>query len=408
MSVGKGKKLSHTSDTENSDDVVTKMRFLPREQEKPKEITLLENQFLQKELKKLKDEPLIDSLKQELEKELSKRIELEQKVIKLEVQDSPSQSSKPPFPQPTEKHKENFLNRLHDHFGVFMENFQKLSFHPKAIVEREDPLSPIKMTKNMRRLERDFRPVAHFFRNLKNMTFCFFCVYMCTVWYSWTIPSILLLMILHLSINYLTSKGWRIPRSIIPDVCEPGEHLKGNPNILQMFHLAFDSAQKTQKLFGNMADILEKIKNLCMWVRPELTVKSYVGLWLVFIFSCVFPYQLLGFIIGVSVAIKFFIIDLIFERCSKLQQWFDAPYNFWTNLPTDLQLRDTKRGAFHEAFNLPENGALTHISGRTLNKFRGRWGTLSLSRPCSMPPLSRRLIGAMATRLSVPVAVATL
>uniref|UniRef100_A0A3B5QNQ3 GRAM domain-containing protein n=1 Tax=Xiphophorus maculatus TaxID=8083 RepID=A0A3B5QNQ3_XIPMA len=362
MSVGKGKKLSHTSDTENSDDVVTKMRFLPREQEK---ITLLENQFLQKELKKLKDEPLIDSLKQELEKELSKRIELEQKVIKLEVQDSPSQSSKPPFPQPTEKHKENFLNRLHDHFGSVL---RKTQFPPKAIVEREDPLSPIKMTKNMRRLERDFRPVAHFFRNLSalsswrsvHMTFCFFCIYMCTVWYSWTIPSILLLVILHLSINYLTSKGWRIPRSIIPDVCEPGEHLKGNPNILQMFHLAFDSAQKTQKLFGNMADILEKIKNLCMWVRPELTVKSYVGLWLVFIFSCVFPYQLLGFIIGVSVAIKFFIIDLIFERCSKLQQWFDAPYNFWTNLPTDLQLRDTKRGAFHEAFNLPESDILKY------------------------------------------------
>uniref|UniRef100_A0A3B5QCF8 GRAM domain-containing protein n=1 Tax=Xiphophorus maculatus TaxID=8083 RepID=A0A3B5QCF8_XIPMA len=354
MSVGKGKKLSHTSDTENSDDVVTKMRFLPREQEK---ITLLENQFLQKELKKLKDEPLIDSLKQELEKELSKRIELEQKVIKLEVQDSPSQSSKPPFPQPTEKHKENFLNRLHDHFGVFMENFR---FHPITIDQRS---SKDLMCCNMRRLERDFRPVAHFFRNLSalsswrsvHMTFCFFCIYMCTVWYSWTIPSILLLVILHLSINYLTSKGWRIPRSIIPDVCEPGEHLKGNPNILQMFHLAFDSAQKTQKLFGNMADILEKIKNLCMWVRPELTVKSYVGLWLVFIFSCVFPYQLLGFIIGVSVAIKFFIIDLIFERCSKLQQWFDAPYNFWTNLPTDLQLRDTKRGAFHEAFNLPES-----------------------------------------------------
>ncbi|XP_032433168.1 GRAM domain-containing protein 4-like [Xiphophorus hellerii] len=237
--------------------------------------------------------------------------------------------------------------KIRDRLRAFKE---KLHFHPKAIVEREDPLSPIKMTKNMRRLERDFRPVAHFFRNLSalsswrsvHMTFCFFCVYMCTVWYSWTIPSILLLMILHLSINYLTSKGWRIPRSIIPDVCEPGEHLKGNPNILQMFHLAFDSAQKTQKLFGNMADILEKIKNLCMWVRPELTVKIYVGLWLVFIFSCVFPYQLLGFIIGVSVGIKFFIIDLIFERCSKLQQRFDAPYNFWTNLPTDLQLRELR------------------------------------------------------------------
>ncbi|XP_032433015.1 GRAM domain-containing protein 4-like [Xiphophorus hellerii] len=236
--------------------------------------------------------------------------------------------------------------KIRDRLRAFRE---KLRFQPKAIVEREDPLSPIKITKNMRRLERDFRPVAQFFNNLSAlsswhsvyMTACFFCLYMCTVWFSWTISSIVLLVILQLSINYLISKGWRIPRSIIPDMCEPGEHLKGT-GVLHMVHLAFDSAHKTQELFGNMADTLEKIKNLCIWVRPEPTVKIYVGLWLVLLFSCVLPYQLLGLILGVSVGIKFFIIDLIFERFPKLRQRFNTPYNFWASLPTDLQLREPR------------------------------------------------------------------
>ncbi|XP_032411604.1 GRAM domain-containing protein 4-like [Xiphophorus hellerii] len=282
--------------------------------------------------------------------------------------------------------------RNRNRFRVFMENF---GFHQEAIVEREDPLSPMKITNNMRHFERDFRPVSHFFRNLPalsswrsvQMTFCFFFVYMCTVWYSWTISFILLFVILRLSQNYLISKGWRIQGSIIPDVCEPLEHLKDNLNVFQMFHLAFDAAQKAQKLFGNMANILEKIKNLCMWVRPELTLKIYVGLWLAFIFSCVFPYQLLGFIIDVFVGIKFYIIDLIFEKFPKLRQRFDAPYTFWANLPTDLQLREPRNTflsrwiaqqgpkgarpevAFLMLFSVPDGGACSLHDPASLGPF---------------------------------------
>lgn len=38
--------------------------------------------------------------------------------------------------------------------------------------------------------------------------------------------------------------------------------------------------------------------------------------------------------------IKFFIIDFIFKRCPKLRQRYDTPYVIWTNLPTDLQLKE--------------------------------------------------------------------
>lgn len=49
------------------------------------------------------------------------------------------------------------------------------------------------------------------------------------------------------------------------------------------------------------------------------------------------PYSLSS---GVYAGIKFFIIDFIFKSCPKLRQRFDTPYVIWTNLPTDLQLKE--------------------------------------------------------------------
>ncbi|KAM4734764.1 GRAM domain-containing protein 4-like isoform 2-T2 [Anableps anableps] len=437
----------NTSDTECSDDIVMKLRGSLREpeelkepeleqqieaqagpgsfsaslQDEPKtdlnevkgllEIALLEKHFLQEELRKLRDESHIESLKQELEKERCKRIELEQKVndaIKSGVEDSLSQTPKSPSPQPslsstTEKQKEtlsnSFLKWLYNRFGVYIEDFR---FQPEeTTVETEEPLSARRLTENMRRLKRGFRPVTHFMRNLSALSSWYsvytsaiaFIVYMYAAWHGWAIPMFLFLAILRLSLNYLISRGWRIQWSIVPEVSEPLEPPKEDLTVSEKFQLVLDVAQKAQNLFGKMANILEKIKNLFMWVQPELTQKLYVGLWVAFISSCLLPYQLLGFIIGVYAGIKFFIIDFIFKSCPKLRQRFDTPYIIWTNLPTDLQLKErsnttlsrrvttaggrgsvsnaaplgasrdedggryysTKRGAFHEVFSLPEN-----------------------------------------------------
>ncbi|XP_043979956.1 GRAM domain-containing protein 4-like [Gambusia affinis] len=437
----------NTSDTECSDEVVVKTRCLPKEQEEPREpeleqqmeaqagpgsflagvqeepktdlnevkglleIALLEKHFLKEELRKLKDESHIESLKQELEKERCKRIELEQKVndaIKLGVEDSPSQSRKSPSPQPslsssTEKHKQtlwnNFLKWLYNRFGVYIEDFR---FQPEeTTVETEEPLSGKRLTENMRRLKRGFRPVTNFMRNLSALSSWYsvytsaiaFIVYMYAAWHGWAIPMFLFLAILRLSLNYFISRGWRIQWSIVPEVSEPLEPPKEDLTVSEKFQLVLDVAQKAQNLFGRMANILEKIKNLFMWVQPELTQKLYVGLWAAFISSCLLPYQLLGFIISVYLGIKFFIVDFILKSCPKLRQRFDTPYIIWTNLPNDLQLKErnnttlsrrvapaggrgsvgsaaplgasreeecgryysTKRGAFHEVFSLPES-----------------------------------------------------
>uniref|UniRef100_A0A3B3VJY7 GRAM domain containing 4 n=1 Tax=Poecilia latipinna TaxID=48699 RepID=A0A3B3VJY7_9TELE len=402
----------NTSDTECSDDVVMKTRFLPKEQEElrepeleqqteagpgsflagvqeePKtdlnevkgllEIALLEKHFLQEELRKLKDESHIDSLKQELEKERCKRIELEQKVndaIKLGVEDFPSQSPKPPSPQPSlKKHKEtvynSFLKWLYNRFGVYIEDFR---FQPEeTTVETEEPLSARRLTENMRRFKRGFRPVTNFMRNLSALS----------SWYS----------VYTSTIAFIVS-----PYTDNVSVFFFFYTYRKDLTVSEKFQLVLDVAQKAQVREDALRDCLCTILNLCvfslfMWVQPELTQKLYVGLWVAFISSCLLPYQLLGFIIGGYAGIKFFIIDFIFKSCPKLRQRFDTPYIIWTNLPTDLQLKErsnttlsrrvataggrgsvctvplgasreedggryysTKRGAFHEVFSLPES-----------------------------------------------------
>uniref|UniRef100_A0A4W6FHN0 GRAM domain containing 4 n=1 Tax=Lates calcarifer TaxID=8187 RepID=A0A4W6FHN0_LATCA len=400
----------NTSDTECTEEVLIKPRFASRESEELREagpgfsaalqddsrtdlnevkghleIALLEKHFLQEELSKLKEESNVDSLRQELEKERCRRIELEQKINDvLRSKETLSNS---------------FLKWLYERFGVYIEDFR---FQPEEkTVETEEPLSAKRLTENMRRLKRGFRPVTNFMRNLSALSSWYsvytsaiaFIVYMYAAWNGWVIPMFLFLAILRLSLNYLIARGWRIQWSIVPEVSEPVEPPKEDLTVSEKFQLVLDVAQKAQNLFGKMANILEKIKNLFMWVQPELTQKLYVGLWFAFISSCVLPYKLLGFIIAVYAGIKFFIIDFIFKSCPKLRQRFDTPYIIWTNLPTDLQLKErsnttlsrratvaggrgsltaaapmgvnrdedggryysTKRGAFHEVFNLPES-----------------------------------------------------
>lgn len=437
----------NTSDTECTDEVVIKPRLTTRDSEELREaegeqqsdasagpgsfsaaiqddprtdlnevkghleIALLEKHFLQEELRKLKEESNMDSLRQELERERSRCLELEQKindVLKPRPEDSPSQTPKPPTPPPpavasTDKQKDtlsdSFLKWLYDRFGVYIEDFR---FQPEEqTVETEEPLSAKRLTENMRRLKRGFKPVTNFKRNLSALSSWYsvytsaiaFIIYMYATWHGWAVPMFLFLAILRLSLNYLIARGWRIQWSIVPEVSEPMEPPKEDLTVSEKFQLVLDVAQKAQNLFGKMANILEKIKNLFMWVEPELTQKLYIGLWLAFISSCLLPYQLLGFIIGVYAGIKFFVINFIFSRCPKLKERYDTPYIIWTNLPTDLQLKErgnttlsrrvtmtagrgsvgtaaplgvnrdedggryysTKRGAFHDVFNLPES-----------------------------------------------------
>uniref|UniRef100_A0A8C5HMT6 GRAM domain-containing protein 4-like n=1 Tax=Gouania willdenowi TaxID=441366 RepID=A0A8C5HMT6_GOUWI len=369
------------------------------------EIALLEKHFLQEELRKLKEESNVDFLRQELERERSKRTELEQKYNEALRESKESNQCSSSFLICTCSDKQadtlfdRFMKWVYEHYGVYIEDFR---FQPEEVtVETEEPLSAKRLTENMRRLKRELRPVNNFKKNLSALSSWYsvytsaiaFIVYMYGVWHGWTISMFLFLAILRLSLNYLISRGWRIQWSIVPEVWEPVEPPKEDLTVSEKFTLVLDVAQKAQNILGKMANILEKIKNLFMWVEPELTQKLYVGLWVAFVSSCLLPFRLLGLLIGVYAGIKFFIINFIFKSCPKLRQRYDTPYVVWTNLPTDLQLKErggttlsrrvtiagsrasvtaaaplgagrdedggryysTKRGAFHEVFNLPES-----------------------------------------------------
>ncbi|KAM8908912.1 GRAM domain-containing protein 4 isoform 5-T5 [Spinachia spinachia] len=397
------------------------------------------NLNLKEELRKLREETNVDSLRQELDRERSKRMDLEQKmndVLKTRLEDSPPlPPRKPQSPSNNgtadKQQKEVWSSRLqkwvYERFGDYIEDFR---FQPEeSTVEAEEPLSAKRLTENMRRLKRGARPVTNFLRNLSALSnwhsvytsAIAFIIYMNAAWHGWAIPMLLFLAILRLSLNYLIARGWRIQWSIVPEVSEPTEPPKEDLTVSEKFQLVLDVAQKAQNLFGKMADVLEKIKNLFMWVQPESTRKLYICLWMAFITSCVLPYKLMGFMMGLYAGIKFFIIDFLFKSCPKLRDKYDTPFIVWNSLPTDPQLKErtnatvsrrlsgtekvqpvvsrsnlatipcglsreeetgrshsTKKGAFHEIFNLLE-------SERPLAVCENGWRCCLINRDRKMP-----------------------
>uniref|UniRef100_A0A3B3HKK5 GRAM domain containing 4b n=1 Tax=Oryzias latipes TaxID=8090 RepID=A0A3B3HKK5_ORYLA len=378
------------SDVESSEDLVLKPQILSRE---PDEAEASLQDDAKTDLNEIKGHLEIALLEKHFLREFKNSFQVGFTILfnLFHLKRKSSESSlllpRATFFFPTDKQIVNLstsiLKFLHDRFGITIEDFR---IQPEeTTVEPEEPLSA-------RRYERGFRPLTNFKRSLSALscwssiyTSAFAFIYMHAVWRGWTIPMLLFLAILRLTLNYLISRGWRITWSIIPEVSEPVE----GPAIRlrQKHHLPlFISILFSQNLFGKMANILEKFKNLFMWVQPELTRKLYVGLWVAFVSSCLLPYPLLGFLIGVYAGIKFFLIDFLLRSCPKLRQRFDTAYIIWTNLPTDLQVKErssfpgskrspvtggvpqgvgrdeeggrlhnSKKQPFHEVFNLPES-----------------------------------------------------
>uniref|UniRef100_A0A8C5I1G8 GRAM domain-containing protein n=1 Tax=Gouania willdenowi TaxID=441366 RepID=A0A8C5I1G8_GOUWI len=385
------------------------------------EIALLEKHFLQEELRKLREETNVDSLRQELEKERVLFTPLPNFICISSLADK--------------RQKEVWCSRLqkwlYERFGVYMEDFR---FQPEeSTVETEEPLSVKRLTENMRRLKQGAWPVTNFLKNLSALsnwhsvyTSAFaFIIYMNAAWHGWAIPMLLFLAILRLSLNYLIARGWRIQWSIVPEVSEPMEPPKEDLTVSEKFQLVLDVAQKAQvqnQLFSkpmikktSQSERGQLLSHLFMWVQPESTQKLYVCLWVAFILSCILPYKLMGFMIGLYAGIKFFIIDFLFKSCPKLRDKYDTPYIVWNSLPTDPQLKErtnatmsrrvqpavarsslatvpcgmsredeigrshsTKKGPFHEIFNLPE-------SERPLPVCENGWRCCLINRDRKMP-----------------------
>ncbi|XP_077452058.1 GRAM domain-containing protein 4-like [Stigmatopora argus] len=387
-----------TSDTECSEEVnsATLSAAAPdepktylNEVKKNLEIALFEKHFLQEELKKFREEETgMEVLRQELDRERRRNNELEQKLNDGSDELSFVTPKTPPINDVTAG-KVDTYNRaqklLFHYLGVDFNDFQL--HRAEEAPEPDEQFSARRLTENMRRFKKGLRPITIFLHDLSALSSWYsvyttaiaFTIYMYATWRGWSISMFLFLAVLRLSLNYLIARGWRIQWCIVPQVSDPMEPPREELTISKKFQLVLHVAQRAQNVFGKMADILEKIKNLFMWVEPQLTKKLYVALWVSFIASCLLPYQLCGFIIGVFVGVKFFIINFIFRSCPKLRQRYDTVHIIWTSLPTDVQMREqvtsspsrrllsgvedgepirnhsTKRGTFHEVFNLPES-----------------------------------------------------
>ncbi|KAJ4937749.1 hypothetical protein JOQ06_002380 [Pogonophryne albipinna] len=230
----------------------------------PKHTTRATKEWLQEELKKLREESNVDSLRHELERERSRCSELEQKindVLKPRLEDSPSQTPKAPLPSTsavsgTDKQKDtwssSFRKCLYDRFGVYIEDFRFQQ--EEQTVETDEPLSAKRLTENMRRLKRGLKPLSNFKRNLTALSSWYsvytsaiaFIVYMYAAWHGWAVPMFLFLAIVRLSLNYLIARGWRIQWSIVPEVSEPVEPPKEDLTVSEKFTLVLDVAQKAQ------------------------------------------------------------------------------------------------------------------------------------------------------------------
>ncbi|KAL1762885.1 GRAM domain-containing protein 4 [Sigmodon hispidus] len=312
-------------------------------------IALLEKHFLQEELRKLREETNSEMLRQELDRERQRRLELEQEmqeVLNARSEEQPAQPQQPPKGQSqasngTDRHcrgchpvfRSDSMRGLGSMWRTFASSQRRTQWRWR------NPSVPA---------ERGAKPVTNFVKKLSALSDWYsiytsaiaFTVYMNAVWHGWAIPMFLFLAILRLSLNYLIARGWRIQWSIVPEVSEVVEPAKEDLTVSEKFQLVLNVAQKAQNLLGKMADILEKIKNLFMWVQPEITQKLYIVLWADFLASCFFPYRLVGLAVGLYAGIKFFLIDFTFKRCSRLKAKYDTPYIIWKNLPTDPQLKE--------------------------------------------------------------------
>nr|XP_032822305.1 GRAM domain-containing protein 4 isoform X1 [Petromyzon marinus] len=224
--------------------------------------------------------------------------------------------------------------------------------------EPDEPLSGRRLTENMRRVRRGFKPVSLFMRNLKALSVwqsvytsaIAFVVYMYAVWHGWAVPMFLLFAIIRLSLNYLIAKGWKIHWSIVPALVIPEPEVpRDDLSVTEKFQLVLDVAQRAQNLFGKVADILEKIKNLLMWADLEATRQLYRVLWIAFVASSILPAPLLWTLFGLGLGVRAFLVAPVFHRFPSIRLKYDTARRLWQQLPTDAQRNErpalnTRRG----------------------------------------------------------------
>ncbi|XP_078466847.1 GRAM domain-containing protein 4 [Lampetra planeri] len=335
------------------------------------EIALLEKYYLQEELQRLRGD---SGLEAKLEKEKERRREAERELQRLRDENAAATpntattattatvgasdaGSAIPAPPKAEDSRDsaNSASPPRGFLGPARLRWRRaltalsseLGANPDPPApEPVEPLSGRRLTENMRRVRRGFKPVSLFMRNLKALSVwqsiytsaIAFVVYMYAVWQGWAVPMFLLFAIIRLSLNYLIAKGWKIHWSIVPTLVTPEPEVpRDDLSVTEKFQLVLDVAQRAQNLFGKVADILEKIKNLLMWADLEATRQLYRVLWIAFVASSILPAPLLWTLFGLGLGVRAFLVAPVFHRFPSIRLKYDTARRLWQQLPTDAQ-----------------------------------------------------------------------
>lgn len=208
-----------------------------------------------------------------------------------------------------------------------------------------EPLAVKTLKENINRFSNGIRPITNFVKSVSALiswknptaTLLTFVVYMYAVWYGVLLPLILFLIIWKLSINYLYSRGIATQLGFPKKVKEEPPQAD-DKTWSDKFQLVLQVARKVQNILGNMADSLEKLKNLFMWQHAEGSRRLFTMVLMAFFASLLFSGPTLFRLGALGFGVKMFIVRSIYNRFPKVKKRYDSTARLWEELPTDTEI----------------------------------------------------------------------
>ncbi|XP_064633262.1 GRAM domain-containing protein 4-like isoform X2 [Lineus longissimus] len=266
----------------------------------------------------------------------------------------------PPPPKPS------LTRRLHEWlYSFFYELIADFSEEVETEQQQEGedvPLTVKQLKENIKRFYAATKPIVNTTKGVKAMlswktpslSLLVLSLYMYAVWYDWLLPLIMFLAVFRLSVNFLRHRGWNVDVHYL-QYQEDKEEVeeKDTTGVGDKFNLVLQVAKSVQNGLGQIADSLEKMKNLMTWKQPTATAKMYFSMCFMFILSCFLPGYVCFTVTALYMGVKLFLIDYIFNRFPRVRAKHDTAYQVWQQLPTDAELERRTTRAEIDRYILP-------------------------------------------------------
>lgn len=254
----------------------------------------------------------------------------------------------------------------------------------KKPVEVVTKFSVKHMKISIKRFQKRAKPVMFFLSYMKavvdwhhkDFTLVTFLVYMLSVYTGWFIQLFLLLCILKLYVNYITTHQYPVDFCFLPDMRNGGMSAElpfGKIRKRKKFGILLQVAKQAQIELGNIAGNMEKLNNLFMWKVPQLTMFCVKILVLLFILSIMLPSIQFMKLIGIIIGIKVFVLRRLYKMYPNFKYATDTIHKVWKALPTDAEFyeRNTLRKRTTRQYLSEKIKKLRCTFSKSSNKARG-------------------------------------